>query len=158
MEVEEEEEDAESTPPRTLLFAQLEESPLSYIERQTRPEGSDFWKEISNLLRSHGALGRRRCRLINFCDIQAISKKQRQASEYWYALSQDQSDRIVESYKWKLEDRYIGESRDGRRPRLSNHAFAQVIAYIRSSLTKADVVDNSTYVLQSSFKSEIDQT
>ncbi len=137
--------EAEPIKSRTAVSVELEESPLAYIERLAISRGSDSCKEISNSLRSHGAFERRRYRLIDTSELKFGP---------WYQLSQNQSDRIVESYKGKFGSRYFGDSLGGRR----YHGLAPIIADIVSSLTEADRVDRSTYVLRSSFKSEVDAT
>ncbi|KAF7510815.1 hypothetical protein GJ744_005915 [Endocarpon pusillum] len=131
----------------------LEESPLSYVERHMTYEGSDDLKEIRNLLRSHGALKRRRCRLFQF--IESGSTKWPSEMSTWYRLSQGQSDRIVELCKWESAGDYL--RRQGEVDTDSD-AVESVAAEIRSSLIEADIVNDSTYVLRSSFKSEVGET
>jgi hypothetical protein len=148
--------EAELTKSETLLKVGLEESPLSYMERHMTSEGSDPLKETGNLLRSHGALQRRRCRLIGFIDY--VENESSEVQLVWspcYRLSQEQSNRIFESYEWKFESHYRFEPQETRP---STDALTRVATEIRPSLTEADIVDNSTYVLRSSFKSEVGET
>lgn len=142
-----------------------------YVERYITPEDLATSKEISNLLRSHGVLERRRCRLIHFIDCggggggsdgdsdddndgdsDSDSGSERMLERPWYQLTQDQSDRII---IYEIKNDYNGKPRDSRS---SNHALIRVIVDIRSSLTEADIVDESTYASKSLPKSEVDDS
>jgi hypothetical protein len=128
----------------------LEESALSYIEEYRTRMGFHSLKDISDLLRSRGALQRRRCRL--------ISDPFERAKEDWresfsYQLSADQSGRLLDAYDERLPIDIAEDVFNSRR-----EAIRQVINEFKTNLNETDKVNGSTFVLRSSFDSDGGET
>jgi NACHT domain len=133
-------------------FISLEESTLSTVERYSTQRGFHHLNELGNFLRSHGAIQRQRCRLIQFTrdiPMQTLLWKQ------WpmYQLSQDQSDRLIEAADLTDFDEFKLKV-----SKAEEESLTQVISEIELGLTKADRVHGKTYVLTPPFKSEDGKT
>ena len=130
----------------------LEESALSSIERYRNQKKLHSLTEISDLLRSCGALQRQRYRLI----LKPYKGTYVFIREPFYRLSPDQSGRLLDAYEpqfpivspFKFFD--ISDKQD--------EAIRQVIKELETSPEEADIVDVSTFVLRPSFNPEDGET
>ena len=129
----------------------FEESPLSYWNRMTASiptkmaEIVNDFAVVKDLLLSHGALQRRRFRLI--CSVGT------RKDTLWYYLSQEQSDRLGKVWPWGLTSVRVEEERDPG----SIEALRCVLEEIKASLTEADEVNTSNLIIRSSFDWERDE-
>jgi hypothetical protein len=124
----------------------LEGSALSYIENCRIYRGLHCRKEISDLLRSRGALQRHRFRLIQ---LRRERPNNMPAINTWYQLSRDQSDRLFDAYDGRFLFDFDDDVSDD-----TQEALRHVIKEFETSLKEDDIVDTSTFVLRPSLQIE----